>query len=208
MTVMLRLHSLAWPVTALGPGQRLVIWVAGCRLACPGCITPALQAADSGKDIAIETLARHLLRLPLPLTGVTLSGGEPFEQATALCALWDVLRPARPHWNWLAYSGYRYRSLQRRADARALLARLDALIDGPYRQAEAGHLPWAGSTNQHLRPLTTAGTALCQAWQTDPAAPVVNLGLGSGNEHWLIGIVPAAQRQQLHQQWSPPQPEI
>ncbi|NEQ18844.1 MAG: radical SAM protein [Microcoleus sp. SIO2G3] len=36
----LRLFSRQSPVSVLGPGQRAVIWVQGCRFACKNCIVP------------------------------------------------------------------------------------------------------------------------------------------------------------------------
>ncbi len=43
------LFSLAWPVTSLGPGRRVVLWVAGCRKRCPGCISPEMQDPANGR---------------------------------------------------------------------------------------------------------------------------------------------------------------
>lgn len=36
----IRLSRLHFPVTALGPGERLGIWFQGCSLGCQGCISP------------------------------------------------------------------------------------------------------------------------------------------------------------------------
>ena len=83
----LALHSLAYPVTALGPGRRVVVWVAGCGLRCPGCITPQLWSRQSGRLVPVDRLADYMSRLAHPLDGVTVSGGEPFEQAEALGTL-------------------------------------------------------------------------------------------------------------------------
>ena len=102
----LRLHSLAYPVTALGPGRRLAMWVSGCSLNCRGCISPELQSPKSGKDITTERLLDHILSLQESLDGLSLTGGEPFEQASALSVLLEDLRQQRPDWNILAFSGY------------------------------------------------------------------------------------------------------
>ena len=47
-------HSLAYPVTSLGPGRRVVLWVAGCSRRCPGCISPELLTSDAGQEVAVE----------------------------------------------------------------------------------------------------------------------------------------------------------
>ena len=80
----LMLHSLAHPVTALGPGRRVALWVAGCPLRCPGCITPQLLEAGGGRAVAVDRLAERILHLEDDLDGITLSGGEPFAPCSCL----------------------------------------------------------------------------------------------------------------------------
>ena len=36
---LIRLNKAHYPVTALGPGRRIGLWLQGCALACPGCIS-------------------------------------------------------------------------------------------------------------------------------------------------------------------------
>ena len=74
-----------------GPGERAVVWVAGCLRRCPGCMKPDLFAFDVGRSIPVQELAAKILSIP-GLTGVTFSGGEPFEQAAALGRLAKTVR--------------------------------------------------------------------------------------------------------------------
>jgi len=194
----LRLARLAYPVTALGPGRRLVLWVAGCPLRCPGCITPELQDPAAGRDVPVERLAQRILRLEPPLDGITLSGGEPFAQAPALAALWRQLRPQRPHWDLLIFSGHPLSQLRRRPEAAELLAHTDLLVAGPYRRERPGGHPLLASANQRLYALSERGEAMCAAC-TDPCAPRANLGLLPDQRGWLIGILDPEQRQRLHE---------
>lgn len=195
---MLRLHSLAYPVTALGPGRRVAIWVAGCGLRCPGCITPALLDRGSGREIPITRLARHILDLDLGLDGMTLSGGEPFDQAAALTELIESILSARPAWSVMAFSGYRLERLrQRGTDVERLLGFIDVLIDGPYVATRPAKHPLAGSDNQRVQLLTARGRALGSLLDAAPFNQA-NLGIGPSGRSMLIGVVDSQQRRAYH----------
>src|SRR2546429_8298948 len=72
---------------ALGPGLRSVVWVQGCRLRCPGCMTPDALSMEQARLVAPEALAEELFADHRRITGLTLSGGEPMLQAAGLAAL-------------------------------------------------------------------------------------------------------------------------
>ena len=138
----------------LGPGIRSVIWVQGCPLRCAGCIAPETLPVHQGRTSTIEELAAWLCSVT-GTEGVTLSGGEPFAQPAALAAVLDRVRAVRPDYSAVAYSGFRHEALLRAgAGARALLSRVDLLIDGPFQAARQADLRWRGSANQRLIPLT------------------------------------------------------
>ncbi|WP_063754980.1 4Fe-4S single cluster domain-containing protein [Streptomyces sp. NRRL B-3229] len=154
----------------LGPGLRAVIWVQGCPLRCPGCVAPETLPFAGGEVRAVTEVAGRLARLT-DVEGVTLSGGEPFSQAQSLADLLDAVRALRPDFSAMAYSGFRHEALLRGTPgARALLDRLDLLVDGPYVAARHGDLLWRGSSNQrvvalteryhHVRSLTDAGAGI------------------------------------------------
>jgi anaerobic ribonucleoside-triphosphate reductase activating protein len=86
------------------------------------------------------------------LDGVTLSGGEPFEQAPAFVVLLDELRERRPELSAMAFSGRTLGWLRRRGTPaqRALIDRLDILVDGPYVPERHVEARWRGSANQQL----------------------------------------------------------
>lgn len=134
----------------LGPGARAVIWVQGCPLRCRGCVAAETLPFEGGTAYPVDELADWLAGLP-DVEGVTLSGGEPFSQAAALAALLDAVRARSPGFSAMAYSGFRYEALRRGdPDQRALLHRLDLLVDGPYVAKLHGGLRWRGSTNQRI----------------------------------------------------------
>lgn len=181
--------------TVLGPGTRAVVWVQGCPLRCRGCVAAETLPFEGGTTRTVAGLADWLCALD-GIEGVTLSGGEPFSQAGALAALLDAVRARRPDFGAMAYSGFRYEALRRGgSDRRALLDRLDLLVDGPYVAARHGSLRWRGSANQRLVPLTdryaralaepdtTAGIELsvdpdgAVSWAGVPPAPGFRKGL-------------------------------
>jgi anaerobic ribonucleoside-triphosphate reductase activating protein len=194
----LKLYNLAYPVTALGPGRRVAVWVAGCPLRCKGCITPHLLSSDAGKSIAVSQLAQRLLRLAVPLDGVTLTGGEPFAQAEALATLLRLVKVERPHWNVLTFSGFTLRQW-RRGDTtqRQLLQQIDVLVDGPYVAGRPSRHPLTASANQQLHLLTPRAQTLKPALEALPVNSA-NLGLSPRGEDCLIGIVDPDARRRLH----------
>jgi anaerobic ribonucleoside-triphosphate reductase activating protein len=110
---------------------------------------------EGGERWSVAALAQRFSALPTEVTGLTLSGGEPMAQAGALTALVDRLRTMRD-WSVMAFSGFTLDWLRRRGDGqqRALLDRLDILVDGPYVAARHADLLWRGSANQRLHFLT------------------------------------------------------
>lgn len=149
-----------FPVTVLGPGRRIGIWVQGCSIGCKGCVSQDTWARDPGRDMPVAQLLNWCRRTTAgALDGVTISGGEPFEQPRALAALLDGLHQWRgaggPNFDILCYSGYPLATLQR--DHAALLAQLDALIPEPFVHAKPLTHLWRGSANQPLVLLSPRG---------------------------------------------------
>lgn len=136
--------------TVLGPGVRAVLWVQGCIFRCPGCVAPETLPFSGGTVHAVRSLAEELSTLP-DIEGITFSGGEPMSQAAALVTLIDELR-ARRDLSFLCYSGHTLEALQRGGTAaqRALLQRLDVLIDGLFLAGRQTDLKWRGSDNQRV----------------------------------------------------------
>ncbi|GGV15211.1 radical activating enzyme [Actinomadura cremea] len=160
------------PVTALGPGTRAGIWTQGCTLHCHGCLSRDTWDADPGRAVPVETILGWLASLPGPVDGLTISGGEPFQQPAALAALLRGVRawrdaPTREtiRFDILVYSGYVYSRLARSRETREILDMCDAVITGPYvdrlnprgRHPEGGSLLWRGSANQRVVPLSPLG---------------------------------------------------
>nr|WP_095741484.1 anaerobic ribonucleoside-triphosphate reductase activating protein [Rhodopirellula sp. SM50] len=135
-----------------GPGRRCVVWVSGCRRRCPGCFQSQFFEFNAGQRVSVDLVADQILAVS-GIDGVTLSGGEPFEQNAPLAKLCQRIKD-ESELTVLAYTGYRLESLlQSRDQYAALLEQLDILIDGEYRQELGGPYLWRGSSNQRIHDL-------------------------------------------------------
>lgn len=143
----------AFPALGLGPGRRVALWVRGCSQACPGCMSPELW--EKAHLTPVAEIIRDVLPLLLRADGLTISGGEPLDQAPALLELVCGLRATVPELEVLVYTGYQIEHVQVPASAEAaFLGKIDMLIDGPYRQELPDTLIWRGSDNQRLHLLS------------------------------------------------------
>ena len=151
------------PIHSLGPGNRVGLWTQGCSKHCPGCISPELQA-PGGKDIREADLAGLLCQLARvnDCTGLTVSGGDPFEQAEALLRLLRLVRPRFQ--DILVYTGFTLGELTGGAE-RECLQYIDVLIDGPYiRELNHPDCVLRGSANQTIHFLTRERRALYEQY--------------------------------------------
>lgn len=151
----LALSRLHFPVTTLGPGRRIGVWMQGCTLHCPGCISADTWAPGLGAttvDAALQVMATWLP----DADGLTVSGGEPFEQPQALEALLRGWR-ARGSGDVLVFTGLAFAAVEPWLAARPGL--VDAVIAGPYEREAPQTLALRGSDNQTLHVLTDAGRA-------------------------------------------------
>lgn len=140
----LRLHMVAAPIETLGPYARFGIWVQGCTRNCPGCATPDAQPLQGGYEMEVDALARLILRQP-DIEGITISGGEPFLQAGALCRLIERVRSLSDV-GVILYTGHIYEEIMHQP----LTQLCDAIIDGPYLAAMDDGGSLRGSSNQRL----------------------------------------------------------
>jgi anaerobic ribonucleoside-triphosphate reductase activating protein len=131
-----------------GPGIRFALFLQGCRLHCPGCQNPQTWDFEGGTLVSAAEVLERIKSNPLA-KGVTFSGGEPFEQATALLPLAEELKAQGYH--LMAFSGYTLDQLIQKPECLALLEKLDLLVDGPYVEAKKSlELRFRGSTNQRI----------------------------------------------------------
>lgn len=137
---------------ALGPGLRYVVWTQGCLKRCPGCISPESQQITPRVIMRTSALATDIINNS-KISGITISGGEPFLQASALTQLLKSVKDQRPELNVIVFTGYLKKELAWQ-DAKTLLSQIDVLIDGPYDQNKQSTRGLRGSLNQNIVFLT------------------------------------------------------
>ena len=132
-----------------GPGLRYVIFTQGCLHHCPGCHNPDSHAIDGGYIEDTEQCLLEIDQNPL-LDGVTLSGGEPFLQATALIHF--VQKVKKRHLHVTIYSGYTFEEILELGDEeKKLLSLCDTLVDGKFiLSLKSMELLYKGSSNQRI----------------------------------------------------------
>lgn len=146
-------HVLA-PVVSLGPGERIVVWTAGCSKRCAGCISPQWRSQSPDQDVDVDELARMLLDTAREhgVHRLTVSGGDPLEQASELVKLLATIRCAYD--DILVYTGFTLEELPRAIGTdvwETLKPLIDVLIDGPYvDELNVPDCVLRGSTNRRV----------------------------------------------------------
>ncbi|MFH7042224.1 4Fe-4S single cluster domain-containing protein [Paucibacter sp. JuS9] len=203
--VELLISSVHFPVTVLGYGRRIGIWFQGCSIGCKGCISKDTWGFDTSKSMSIGKLIKYLVgTCGTDFDGVTISGGEPFDQADGLADFIHALRrwfctlPSRGDKlgrDILCYSGHPLKKLQ--SEHAAILANLDVVISDPYI-ASKPQAPMRGSDNQSLVALTNLG----RTRYTDENCNLdliksLQLVVDSQNRLWAIGIPTSGDLQRM-----------
>jgi anaerobic ribonucleoside-triphosphate reductase activating protein len=143
----LQLNKVHFPVTTLGYGRRLGIWTQGCSIRCPGCINRDTWDPDPTTSIDVDVFLARCAAWLRGADGVTISGGEPFDQPEALEHLLALLRQ-HVAGDLLVYSGYPGARLFQRYQWLSEL--VDVLISEPYDARAGQSLCLRGSDNQRI----------------------------------------------------------
>lgn len=189
----IRINKVHFPVEVLGPGRRLGIWLQGCSLACKGCCSRDTWVADAGSEMDISALLDLCREMTdLPFHGVTVSGGEPFEQPVALhellLALPELSNERSEQFDVLVYSGFSKSLLERKFPETLKL--IDVLIPGPYVEKRTGSSVLAGSDNQVPRFANEVVQERYEEWMSNQSATTSRKLQATVDEAgiWLIGL--------------------
>lgn len=141
-----------------GPGVRFVLFLQGCSHRCPGCQNPETHDPEGGREVDVVDIIAIIARSK-DIDGVTISGGEPFEQVAPAAFLAQKIK--EQGYNLVIYSGYTFEELQIKAgydqNIKTLLQSGAILVDGPFVQEKADlTLSYRGSRNQRLIDLPLA----------------------------------------------------
>jgi anaerobic ribonucleoside-triphosphate reductase activating protein len=160
----------------------------GCTLGCPGCFNPTTHDSLGGREVSVDELAAEMARArDAGSEGLSLSGGEPLQQAEAAVALLDAARALGM--STLAFSGYTIDEIRALPHGPDVLARLDVLIDGRYVSTERLAEGLRGSANQRIQVLTDR-----YARSDIEATPVAEIRISATGEAILTGVNPLKLR--------------
>jgi anaerobic ribonucleoside-triphosphate reductase activating protein len=151
-----RLHAMEAASRANGPGLRAVIWFQGCTIGCPGCFNPETHAISGGECADTHEVFRRLSSGSEQIEGVSISGGEPFQQPEALLDL--AARFSSAGLSVLVFSGYTLHAIRGLPLGPEILRNIDVLIAGPYVESSHWGRALLGSANQSIHLLTSRYT--------------------------------------------------
>jgi anaerobic ribonucleoside-triphosphate reductase activating protein len=135
-----------------GPGKRSVIWLQGCSILCRDCWNPAFLSHSVNNMMNIEEIFQKITNSS-SIEGVSILGGEPFDQAEGLWELIQLIR--KTNLSIMLWSGYTINYLKKQISlGERILKNIDILVDGPYIASRKKNLKWRGSENQHVYFLT------------------------------------------------------
>ena len=127
-----------------GYGFRFVIFTQGCHHNCEGCHNPHTHDFNGGTEYDTADIIKMFADNSL-LSGITLSGGEPFLQSEACL---ELAREAHKlGMNVWCYTGYEFQEVI----GNPLLKEVDVLVDGKFIDSQKSYnLSFRGSANQRL----------------------------------------------------------
>lgn len=150
--MVINIHSTIQNSRVNGPGDRFVIWTQGCRKMCKGCYNPETWSHYRNDLINIEDLISSVRESGC--SGVTITGGDPFEQPKELLELLIGLEELDLPRGIIVFSGYSIVEIRGDETMSKCLEYLDVLIDGRYIESERIYNGLAGSSNQSFHIFT------------------------------------------------------
>ncbi|MDY3753264.1 MAG: 4Fe-4S cluster-binding domain-containing protein [Collinsella sp.] len=156
----IQLSRIASPVTSLGPGRYIGLWVQGCSIGCPDCVSKDTWDKRGGSsvdehwlsDLIIETIRKE------GLEGVVVTGGEPTEQADSLEQVLASVVEALPGTSIIVFSGIPREKLL--TNHPGLSSLVDLAVCGPYISDLPSQRPLIASENQEYAVCSNRGSEL------------------------------------------------
>lgn len=135
----------------------------------------------------MERVLAHLAPWLATADGITISGGEPFEQPAALLAMLKALRSGTRA-DILVYSGLPVEQLV--SVLQQATGLIDALISDPFEIGARHSKPLRGSDNQRLHLLTALGRERFGVYECAGAQPdkALDVMFDHDGSVWFAGI--------------------
>ncbi|MFN3478629.1 MAG: 4Fe-4S single cluster domain-containing protein [bacterium] len=177
-------NLLYYPIYNLGPGERVGLWLQGCSIQCKNCISKHTWYTSKKHEVKIETLAEKINSFKTDK--ITISGGEPLDQAQNLILLLQKIKPTKN--DILLYTGYTLKNFIKKNPElwKEIKKLVDVIIDGPFIWGKETNLIWKGSENQKMYILNKNLLPIYKEYkqQTKKSLQIVE----NDGEFFLVGI--------------------
>ncbi len=144
-----QLNNIKFPIYNLGPGKRIGIWVQGCSLACTGCINKTLWSEKGGDSLDVLEVYNNMALMADDFDGITISGGEPFEQYEQLIAFLHLIK-LKTRLHIYCFTGYDLSELEELYPDQLYMKYIDQIMTGRFEQDKWSEDNLRGSSNQKL----------------------------------------------------------
>jgi anaerobic ribonucleoside-triphosphate reductase activating protein len=150
----MQIDRVLYPITTLGPGERLVIWTIGCSKHCYKCANQELWHENPEKNIDIFRFVGIIKQVTdnRRIDGVTMTGGDPLEQIGELNKLLPLLGEITD--DVLVYTGYTIEEAKiilPKSEWETMRQHTSVLIDGVYiDDLNDNECALRGSSNQNI----------------------------------------------------------
>lgn len=131
-----------------GPGERFTLWTQGCSKGCKNCFNPETWSFSINKIIPVERIFNIIK--DLDVSGVTITGGDPFEQPEELFNLLLLLEGLNLSKGVIVFTGYTIDEINKDFLLRKSLSYIDVLIDGRFFEEKRISSGLRGSENQNI----------------------------------------------------------
>ena len=136
---------------AIGPGIRTTFFVTGCTHKCPECFNQEYQDFKYGNIWTDNETTQVINYLKEDvITGLTILGGEPFQNTNDLIEIVKKIKSNTNKSIWI-YSGYTFEEILKDKNKLELLKLTDVLVDGLFKiELKDLKLKFRGSSNQRI----------------------------------------------------------
>jgi len=131
-----------------GPGDRFTLWTQGCSKGCVNCFNP--ETWNNKNNIILSPLEIFEYIKELDIDGVTITGGDPFEQEEDLLLLLKLLDTLSLSKGVIVFSGFTYDEIRENKIREECCDYIDVLIDGRYEEENRVTDSFKGSSNQNI----------------------------------------------------------
>lgn len=131
-----------------GPGKRFTLWTQGCSKGCVDCFNP--ETWNNKNNIILSSNEIFELIKEEEIDGVTITGGDPFEQEEELLDLLILISNLSLSKGVIVFSGFTYDEIRENKIREKCCDYIDVLIDGRYEKENRVSDCFKGSSNQNI----------------------------------------------------------